>query len=308
MRHRHIALILAIIPPLLFAQSPPQKLIFVSDTQSPIWFEKIYMEYNDNEAATQKIFSSILEESGLTAVVHAGDITAYGSSRDKWEPVLPFLDSLRARSVPFIAAKGNHDYMFSSAAAMENFQEYVPGSRLDYSVSRFGPVAVILLNSNFSKLDDSTIDRQNEWYASTLSKCDADSTIRFICCVNHHSPFTNSAIVSGSGEVQKNFLPAFYRSTKASLFLTGHAHRFEHFQNRGKDFLVIGGGGGLLHPRKSSELLTDLSTAGEEGRFFHYVRCLVGEDSLSFEIVKVTSTSTPGEVVYTMSITKPKNP
>lgn len=304
---RHLALIATIIPLLLFAQ-PPQKLIFISDTQSPIWFEKIYMEYNENEGATQKIFSSILEESNLAAFIHAGDITAYGSSRDKWEPVMPFLDSLRTRSIPFIAAKGNHDYMFSSEKAMENFREYVPGSPSDYSVSRFGPVAVILLNSNFSKLDDLTIDRQNKWYVSTLSMCDADSTIRFICCVNHHSPFTNSAIVSGSEEVQKNFLPAFYHSTKARLFITGHAHRFEHFRNRGKDFLVIGGGGGLLHPKKSSELLTDLSTAGEEGSFFHYARCLVGEDSLSFEIVKVTATSAHGEVVYATSITMPKNP
>ena len=308
MQPRHLAFILTIVPLLLFAQSPPQKLIFVSDTQSPIWFEKIYVEYNDNEAATQKIFSSILEESNLTAVIHAGDITAYGSSRDKWEPVLPFLDSLRARSVPFVAAKGNHDYMFSSAPAMENFREYITGSPSDYSLSRFGPVAVIFLNSNFSKLDDSTIVRQNEWYAATLSKCDADSTVRFICCVNHHSPFTNSAIVSGSEEVQKYFLPEFYHSRKARLFVSGHAHRFEHFRNGGKDFLVIGGGGGLLHPRKSSELLTDLSIAGEEGRFFHYVRCLVGNDSLSFEIVKVASGSAHGEVVYTMSVTMPDNP
>ena len=306
MRNRRLALLPFFFPLVLLAQQ--QRLVFVSDTQSPIWFEKIYMEYNENELTTQRIFSSILKEPHLTAVIHAGDITAYGSSRDKWERVLPFLDSLRARSIPFIAAKGNHDYMFSSEQGMENFRKYVPGSPSDFSLSKFGPVAVILLNSNFSKLDDSTMQRQNEWYASTLSQCDADTTIRFVCCVNHHSPFTNSAIVSGSEEVQKNFLPAFYHSTKARLFVTGHAHRFEHFRNRGKDFLVIGGGGGLLHARRTSELLPDLSTAGDDGWFFHYVRCLAGEDSLTFEVVKMTSRSSDGGVVYTLSIAMPKNP
>ena len=45
----------------------------------------------------------------------------------------------------------------------------------------------------------------------------------------------------------------YIESVKARLFISGHAHIFEHFIVNGKNFLVIGGGGGLYHPIKTNK-------------------------------------------------------
>ena len=308
MRRLYRIIFIVLLPCCLCAQpsAGPHALIFVSDTQSPIWFERLYLKSDDNEQATKSILSAILREQNVTGVVHAGDVTAYGSSSSSWSAVLPFLDSLRARSVPFVAARGNHDYYFAPSEAMRNFKRYVPACASDYSSRTFGPVSVILLNSNFSRLDDSSIERQSRWYDSTVAAGDADSSIRSIITVAHHPPYTNSAVVSGSEEVRQRFLGAFFHSSKSVLFVSGHAHRFEHFRKEGKDFLVIGGGGGLLHKKRSSPEEDDLYTGSDEGRMFHYVRCGVSGDSLSIEVVKVSPGSVETRVVHRFVIIPPQ--
>jgi hypothetical protein len=54
------------------------------------------------------------------------------------------------------------------------------------------------------------------------------------------------------------------------LFITGHAHDFEHFNISGKDFLTIGGGGGLHQPlNKGADRIPSLSFGYDPE--FHYV-------------------------------------
>lgn len=307
MRWLREALFLLFIPCCLCGQ-PPQSfhtLIFVSDTQAPTWVEKLYLRSNNNVLATERIFGAILGQENLSAVIHGGDITAYGSSGTNWSTVLPFLDSLRARSVPFIAARGNHDYYLSASEGMENFRRFVPSCPQDYSLHAYGPVAVILLNSNFGHLTDSTIAEQRRWYVETLSRIDTERSIHFAITVTHHPPYTNSTLVSGSREVQDNFLDAFDHSTKSVVFISGHAHRFEHFRVNGKDFLVIGGGGGLFHDKESTPTENDLYTGKDRGMFFHFVRCGVWNDSLSFEVIKILPVSGKTEVVHQFTILSP---
>ena len=68
-------------------------LIFLSDTQAPLWFETIFLNDDDNEQATQYIFSSILREERVASVIHAGDVTSIGSSTSQWMKITPFYDS-----------------------------------------------------------------------------------------------------------------------------------------------------------------------------------------------------------------------
>ena len=286
------------IASLLSAQtdSLPTSLVFLSDTQAPMWIEKLYLKDYGNEKATQNIFSSILKEKNLAAVVHCGDITAYGMSRSKWKAVLPFIDSLKTKSIPFIAAKGNHDYYFFSGRALARYEEYIPDGKNEFSIHQFGNTAIVALNSNFEELEDSTREQQQAWYASTLQQCDADSSVHFIITVAHHSPFTNSTMVSGSSFIRKDYLPYFYASPKSKLFVGGHAHRFEHFRRKGKNFLVIGGGGGLFHDKRTENPLVDLHK--DDGKFFHYMKCSMYRDSLAFDIVKVESHSSEAATAY----------
>jgi hypothetical protein len=131
-------------------------------------------------------------------------------------------------------------------------------------------VAVVLLNSNFSKLSKTENAQQLSWYKDILKKLDADSTIQFIITACHHSPYTNSKIVGPSTAVQQKFVPPFLESKKSRLFLSGHCHGFEHYSVKGKDFLVIGGGGGLHQPLKQgNETLPDLAL--DYKPLFHYL-------------------------------------
>lgn len=275
-------------------------LIFVSDTQTPMWMEKLYLSSNNNEQAAQNIFTSILNEKNAAAVIHAGDLTGHGWLRSSWKPMLPFIDSLKARSIPFIAAKGNHEYYFISSWGMERFGEYVPNGKSDYSAHRFGNVTIVILNSNLEKLDEEIQADQKQWYDSTLAAYEADSSIQWVITVAHHSPFTNSDMVTGSEFIRSKYLPAFYASTKSKVWIGGHAHRFEHFRKKGKDFLVIGGGGGLHHGKRTENPHDDLHTG--DGRFFHYLRCTVFSDSLLIESIPVTTDSHKTETAYSVRI------
>jgi hypothetical protein len=134
-----------------------------------------------------------------------------------------------------------------------------------------------------------TVDEQAEqlsWYQETLRELDKDSAVGIVVVACHHSPYTNSTIVSPSGDVQESFVPPFLQSAKARIFLSGHAHAAEHFRISTKDFLVIGGGGGLQHPllRGSESRWQDLFLQKTEKRMFHYVEGLIAGTSATFTV------------------------
>jgi hypothetical protein len=168
-------------------------------------------------------------------------------------------------------------------------------------------VAVILLNSNFAKLTVAENEKQVQWYKQALKELDADSSIEYIITGCHHSPFTNSKIVGSSKDVEQKFVKPFLASAKSRLFLSGHSHNFEQYQVKGKDFLVIGGGGGLHQPLKTGAgILSDV--AADYKPEFHYLtvkRCAEGLQIRSYELRKDFSSFEEGR---NMVILKPTAP
>jgi hypothetical protein len=168
-------------------------------------------------------------------------------------------------------------------------------------------VAVILLNSNFGKLTEVENEAQVLWYRQTLKDLDKDPSIEYIITGCHHSPFTNSKIVGCSKDVEQKFVQPFLASSKSRLFLSGHSHNFEQYQVKGKDFLVIGGGGGLHQPLKTgADILSDV--ASDYKPEFHYLtvkRCAEGLQIRSYELRKDFSSFEEGR---NMVILKPAAP
>jgi hypothetical protein len=181
-----------------------------------------------------------------------------------------YLKDLRSKNIPVYAALGNHEVMGQSKKGMRKFQERFPDHVPTGYVQVKDSVAVVMLNSNFGKLTADENAVQTKWYKETLEKLDADPAIHFIISGCHHSPFTNSKIVGASQDVQERFVPLFLASKKSRLFITGHSHNFEHFQKGGKDFLVIGGGGGLHQPlRTGADCMEDMCADYKPA--FHYL-------------------------------------
>jgi hypothetical protein len=210
-------------------------------------------------------------------------VVSLGYSNRKWKKVDNFLDNCRKENTTVCGLLGNHDVMGRTKKGERNFLKRFPENVITGYVSVTDSVAIILLNSNFNKLSAGDKVKQNEWYQSELNMLDTSEAIKAIIVTCHHAPFTNSIIVGSSSSVQQNFVPPFINSKKARLFITGHAHDFEHFKVMGKDFLVIGGGGGLHQPLNTSiDKRPDLST--DYKPLFHYLSVQRTADEL-----KVTS-------------------
>jgi Calcineurin-like phosphoesterase len=242
---------------------------FIADTQQPMLVETLRLHPNHNTKATSLLLAEILQQKPL-AVYLLGDVVALGSSNRKWSAMDRFIDTCRKSNIGVHALLGNHDLMWSRRKGETNFQRRFPDNVDTGFVSITDSIAIVMLNSNFSKLSAAEIDNQERWYVSTLKKLNTESSIRTIIVSCHHAPYSNSRIVGSSAEVQRYFVPAFMQTEKCHVFITGHAHAFEHFRYSGKDFLVIGGGGGLHQPLDTSaKRLPDFAFGYKP--MFHYL-------------------------------------
>ena len=169
---------------------------------------------------------------------------------------------------------------------------------------RVGSAAIVVLNSNFSHFSEDEQRTQQDWYEQTLQSLDRDTTVSVVLVGCHHPPYSNSKVISPSGKVRQLFVLPFMKSPKARLFLSGHSHAFEHFRVDGKDFLVIGGAGGLLHPlqRGSERRESDLFDWPCERRFFHYIRCTFGPDALNVQVLKLNEARSLFEIADSLRV------
>jgi len=251
-------------------------VLFISDTQQPLWIETLRLHTQENERATQQLFSLMSRES-CAAVFHLGDITALGMLDGYWKS----FDTLRTMlPFPIYPAFGNHEYFIIPSWGKEQMLKRFPWLTPSWYRKQFGGAAIIVLNSNFSRLTEEENSEQDKWYRQTLAACDQDSSVSLIIVACHHSPYTNSTIVSPDQQVLQRFAVPFSRAAKSKLFISGHAHTSEHFHMNGKDFLVIGGGGGLQQPLRDTADADWIGPKQFERQGFHYVRLELRSDSI----------------------------
>lgn len=264
--------------------------VFLSDTQSPLWFETLRLAKDDNELATSKILNAISGDPSCGAVFHLGDLTALGSFNSYWNDFDVKTEALRDAEIPLYPAFGNHEYMPFARGGKANMLRRFPFMERSWYERKIGPAVIVMLNSNFSSLPESEQRDQLRWYSQTLNDLDSDSTVSIVLVGCHHPPYTNSTIVNPSEEVQHYFVPPFIQARKAKVFLSGHSHAFEHFKIEGKEFLVLGGAGGLLHPllQGKDQRWPDRFSYPGERRFFHYLRCSFGAGMLNIHVMRLT--------------------
>ena len=106
-----------------------EKIIFMSDTQSPIWIETLVLDRNNNELAREKIFSEILSLNP-GAVFHFGDLVSLGFYENDWESIDNFTDSLSNNGIGFYPTLGNHELFLYPKVGEKNFiARYPPYSK-----------------------------------------------------------------------------------------------------------------------------------------------------------------------------------
>lgn len=256
-----------------FAQAPAPScspaLLFVSDTQKPMWVETLWLKSHGNEQATAALFSELLAQEP-TGLFFLGDVVNLGFKQKRWVHVDKMLKTARELGFKVHGLLGNHEVMRRPAAGERAFQaRFSEHVRTGYCV-RQDSVAVVMLNSNFDKLTREEQEAQRTWYTSTLAALDTAMNVRavIVCC--HHSPYSDSRIVGSNADVQRVFVAPFLQRSKTTLFISGHAHLFEHFSDMGKHFFVIGGGGGLHHPLSKDRGMKE-NLDPEYDPLFHYL-------------------------------------
>ncbi len=247
--------------------APP--LLFVSDTQEPMWVETLWLKPHDNRRATEALFKDLMTQQP-TDLFLLGDVVNLGHNRKRWTLVDTAIAAARSRGFRVYGILGNHELMGRARAGERNFQMRFPDHlRTGYCV-RKDSVAVVLLNSNFSKLSREAIRTQDEWYRAMLAGLDTAADVRtvIVCC--HHSPYSSSKLVGSNEDVRSHFVQPFMKAGKTTLFISGHAHLFQHFTKSDKHFFVIGGGGGLHHPINQKPG-TEVSLEPDYDPMFHYL-------------------------------------
>ena len=264
-------------------QAETLRVALMSDSQEPLWPETLKLRKNRNEEARQMIFSDILRLAPA-AVIHLGDMVSLGFRPASWAATDTFVAELRRERVPYYPILGNHEQIYYPGVGLENFTDRFPGIPTSGYTTRFGPLAIVLLNSNVGNLSAAEEEKQLTWYERRLAELDTDSTVGMIVVGCHHSPYTNSTVVTPSQNVQRLFVPLFLRTKKAKLFVSGHSHAAEHFRIGGKDFIVIGGGGGLQQPLLTGDEVRwpDEFPVQAETRMFHYLRCDITDRDVRF--------------------------
>ena len=243
-----------------------KQIAFVSDTQAPMWAETILLKPNQNERATGLVFHDILVQKP-TSLFILGDVVNLGFKEKRWKKMDRYIDSCRKAGIHVSALLGNHDVMRNANKGERRFKSRFPEMVRTGSYQVVDSVAIIFLNSNFTKLSQKDNETQLSWLSSTLRHLEEDRSVLATIITCHHAPFSNSKIVHSSEPVQQKFVQPYKASTKAILFITGHSHNYEHFVMEGKDYMVIGGGGGLHQPLDNT--LTDVS--GGYKPEFHYL-------------------------------------
>ena len=278
-------------------------MAFASDTQKPMWVETLFLKSNQNRQATKKIFNEF-SQLKPKALFLLGDVVNLGYSNKQWKDMGGYLSDLRRQGIAVHAALGNHEVMGRAKKGENKFQTYFPEHVRTGYVKVVDSVAVVLLNSNFGKLTAADNEAQVKWYKTTLKELDNDPSIEYIITGCHHSPFTNSKIVGCSKGVEDKFVQPYLASAKSRLFVSGHSHNFEQYQVKGKDFLVIGGGGGLHQPLKTGEgILPDM--AADYKPEFHYLTVKRCADGLQLKSYALKTDFTGFEEGRDMVILKP---
>ncbi|MEN9685692.1 MAG: hypothetical protein RLZZ28_1478 [Bacteroidota bacterium] len=282
------------------AFTQPKAFVFVSDTQAPLGIETILQKRHFNEEATKLIFKEILLQKPETVFI-LGDVVSLGYTEKKWKKIDEVLDTLRKKGIKVKAILGNHDIMIKPKKGEAQFQKRFPDEKNTGYYSITDSIGVILLNSNFGMLSPDQIKQQQAFYEETIRKMDADPGILQVIVTCHHPPFSNSKKAGSDKEVEERFLPEYYRSAKAGLFITGHAHVFQHFIVNNKNFLTLGGGGGLHHAVKKGR--TEIKNFSESyNPEFHYLFVQRTGNGLNLVSRKLNDDFTGFETGYTFTL------
>jgi predicted phosphodiesterase len=221
-----------------------------------------------HDATTLKLISHMNGEdrSGkipIDFVLNTGDVTLSG----KPSQFLVFKKEQKLIKYPLFAAVGNHENREN-----ELFEKYL--GKTEFAFADRNSYFIILDNS-----ENELTDNQFEWFEKCLIEGQKYEH-RFVVA---HKPafipyFQSHLVVKKTDRKWACRFRNLCTKYKVDMVFSGHYHMFKHEKIDGVDYIVTGGGGGTVH----------LDIPEYDGGYFHYVRVLVDNDHISYEVRKVS--------------------
>jgi hypothetical protein len=115
-----------------------------------------------------------------------------------------------------------------------------------YAVT-YGPLVVVVLDGNASRLGDKEWTKQRAWYKTLLVEADRNPGVRGVVVMVHQPAFTNSTVTGDEPTIESDVLAPLLQAKKTVAMLSGHVHSYERFarhDGNGEKMLVVSGGGG----------------------------------------------------------------
>jgi hypothetical protein len=185
-----------------------------------------------------------------------------------------------------VAAFGNHEYWGGAGVEPHFFARFPHLEWRHWYAIAYGPLRLVVLDSNVDDLTPDAWRGQIAWFERTLAEIDRDPAARGVVVLLHHPPYTNSTVTGDELHVQRAFVPAFLGAAKTLAMVSGHVHSYERFERSGKAFVVSGGGGGPrarlasgARPRHPGDRY-----AGGPLRDFHFLLLAPGARALEVEV------------------------
>ncbi len=289
-------------PPAVFSAKVPAfrdgaRLVVVGDLQRTAPLLEFWREQNDAERA--RVVAAIAAARPELLLI-TGDCVFDGASGAEWGAFDRLTASWRAAGVPVVSAFGNHEYWGGRAAAEAHvFPRFPLDEQRHWFAIAFGPLRVVVLDSNAGDLGDAAWAEELRWYDETLRTFDADTSVRGVLVAFHHAPQSNSTITGDDARVQRDLVPPFARARKTLAMLNGHVHSYERFARDGKTYVVSGGGGGpraTLETGSARRHADDLY-AGPALRDFNFATYAIGERGVSAEVRGIARGAAEWEVI-----------
>lgn len=242
----------------------------------------IYGDTRSDPRAHRAVIEALRRE-GPDFVIHTGDLVGDGRDEDLWQR---FFDTAAPmlRDVPFVPVIGNHEFLSPASSGAENYRRYVhfeptgPSPELD-AVFRFANTRFILTSS----YDDWT-GPSREWLVHELETARREDPTGWLFVVMHEGP--RSSGPHGDSEALRDAgVDRLLRRMRVDLVISGHDHAYERGDDEGLRYMVSGGGGAPLYPRRSVRSFSKMYRSE-----FHHVRVDVDRDRVVFDATRPDGT------------------
>lgn len=236
-----------------------------------------FVVYGDSRSDPASHAAVVRAIAGVPAdfLVHTGDMVARGDEEEDWRGFFEIENELlRDRCV--FASIGNHELAGEKGVGATTFLRYFASAdeagkdrpKL-YGTFRWSNARFFLLNAM-----DSWTGEDRAWLEGELDRAAAEPGLVHRFAVLHHGPHS-SGPHGGNDRLHDNGVIQIFKKGKIDLVIAGHDHAYERGSGDGVKYLVSGGAGAPLYPKRR----TAAETAVYES-VHHFVEMSVDGDEV----------------------------